>query len=72
MALQLPDSESNLYLWWGSRTFGLGLTSRLAHGINCELEELEEGSDESGRIKPDVDDAPSGLAQDYPQHGMYL
>jgi hypothetical protein len=72
VALQLPDSESNLYLWWGSRTFCLGLTSRLAHGINCELEELEEGSSESGAIESDAEEALDQLAKEFPQHGMYL
>lgn len=71
LAVQLPDSDSNLYLWWGSRTFGLGLTSRLAHGINCELEEMEEGEDESGPIEgPDA--ALDDLAREYPHGGMYL
>lgn len=67
MAVQLSDSESNLYLWWGARLMCLGLTSRLAHGINLELEGMEESEDSSGPI-----DEAEELAREFPQLGQYL
>lgn len=69
VALQLPDVDSTMYLWWGSRPLCLGLTSRLAHGINCELENMEEGTDETGP-KP-ASDTEGSLAE-FPHNGMYL
>ncbi len=67
-----PDSDANLYVWWGSRVFALGLAARLTHGLNVELEEGEEGTSESGSIDADADRALDALAQEFPQQGMYL
>lgn len=67
VAVQLPDTDSNLYLWWGARVVCLGLTSRLAHGINLELEGMEETEETSGPI-----DEAEELAREFPQLGQYL
>ena len=67
-----PADETNVYLWWGSRTYGLGLTSRLDDSINYELSDLEEGTDESGAIEADVDEPSTDLAKEFPQLGQYL
>ncbi len=54
VALTLPDSLERLYLWWGDRTFCLGLAARLVHSINRELESCEEEITEHGPLRETI------------------
>ena len=60
------DSDENLYTWWGPRLLALGLTARLTHSLNLELES-SAGDFESIEPTDDEEDPESS-----PAYGVYL
>ena len=52
-----PPGQEPLYCWWGDRQLSLAATSRLAYGINVEMDEDEgeaggEDDDQLDLFKP--------------------
>ena len=67
LALDLPGQPA-LYVWWGDRSQALAATSRLAYGINLDL----DGDDEDEEEDPEDDAQFDLFAPAQPHHGQYL
>lgn len=63
-----PPGQEPLYCWWGDRHLSLAATSRLAYGINAEMDE-GESEDEDDPEDPDQLDLFKPLE---PSFGQYL
>lgn len=62
------NSDENYYYWWGPRIVALGLTARLAHSLNLELEEMSEDSS-SGEAPAPTEEPEEGSPSSF---GNYL
>ena len=45
-----PPGQEPLYCWWGDRQLSLAATSRLAYGINVEMDEDEDDGEDDDQL----------------------
>lgn len=62
----ISKQTGRLEAWWGNRTKGLGLTTRLAWSIQRELDDADEEDETEDETEDDA------LALEFPQLGQYL
>ncbi len=66
----VPKDAPRHDVWWGDRSKCLSMTTRLAYGINREMDDYEEADDESET--DEAEESSDELAKEFPQMGQYL